>query len=132
MSLARPALAAILAGLIALPVHSQAAPTPAQTAAICQHRTGCTIGKSLDAGRPLTVVQASVSGCTEDWLLEKDLPPRALLKRCKDGGSVTVGANQLTHKHSGTSEVAWERTVTYSLSPWRAMRTGRVRRPRNT
>lgn len=121
MSHARPALAAFLAGLISLPVTSHAAPTPAQTAAICQHRAGCTVGKSLDAGKPLTVVQASVAGCTEDWLLEKDLPPRALLKRCKDGGAVTVGPNRLTHKHSGTSDVSWERTVTYSLSPWRAV-----------
>ena len=121
MSSARPALAALLAGLIALPSGSYAAPTPAQTAAICQHRTGCTIGKNLDAGKPLTVVQASVAGCTEDWLLEKDLPPRALLKRCKDGGTVTAGPNRLTHKQSGTSDVAWERTVTYSLSPWRAV-----------
>ena len=121
MSHARPALAALLAGLIALPVGSHAAPTQAQTAAICQHRAGCTVGKSLDAGKPLTVVQVSVSGCTEDWLLEKDLPPRALLKRCKDGGAVTVGPNRLTHKHSGISDVSWERTVTYSLSPWRAI-----------
>ena len=121
MSLVRPALAAVLAGFIALPAASYAAPTPAQTAAICQHRAGCTIGKSLDAGKPLTVVQASVAGCTEDWLIEKDLPPRALLKRCKDGGAVTVSPNRLTHKQSGTSDVAWERTVTYSLSPWQAL-----------
>jgi hypothetical protein len=117
----RTALAFIFIGLIALPVASYAAPTPAQTAAICQHRAGCIIGKSLDASKPLTVVQASVGGCTEDWLLEKDLPPRALLKRCKDGGTVTVGPNSLMHKQSGTSDVAWERTVTYSLSPWQAL-----------
>lgn len=109
------------AALLALPVLSHAAPTAAQTAAICQHRAGCAIGKSFDAGKPLTVVQASVGGCTEDWLLEGAAPPRALLKRCKDGGTVTVGPNRLTHKQSGTSEVSWERTVTYSLSPWQAV-----------
>ena len=121
MSLARTAFAGLLAGLIALPTASDAAPTAAQTAAICQSRAGCIITKSLDAGKPLTVVQASVAGCTEDWLLDGNLTPRALLKRCKDGGTVTVGPNRLTHKHSGTSDVAWERTVTYSLSPWRAI-----------
>ena len=121
MSLARPALAALLAGLIAFPTASEAAPTAAQTAAICQSRAGCTIAKSLEAGKPLTVVQASVAGCTEDWLIEGNSTPRALLKRCKDGGTVTVGPNRLTHKHSGTSDVSWERTVTYSLSPWRAV-----------
>ena len=120
MSLARLGLTVALAGLVALPNDTSAAPTAAQIAAICQHRAGCTIGKSFDAGKPLTVVQASVAGCTEDWLIDGSAAPRALLKRCKDGGTVTVGPNRLTHWHSGTSDVSWERTVTYSLSPWRA------------
>lgn len=115
------AAAALCAALLAIPAPSNAAPTPAQTAAICQKRTGCVIGKSLDAGKPLTVVQAGVSGCTEDWLIDGSASPRLLLKRCKNGGTVTVGPNRLTHSQSGTTEVAWERSVTYSLSPWRAV-----------
>jgi hypothetical protein len=115
------AVAALFVGLIALPGSSSAVPTAAQTAAICQHRAGCTIGKSLDGGKPLAVVQASVAGCTEDWLIEGSSPPRALLKRCKDGGTVTAGPNRLTHKQTGTSDVSWERSVTYSLSPWKAL-----------
>ena len=121
MSLSRLGLTVALAGLIVLPTASDAAPTAAQTAAICQSRAGCTIGKSLDAGKPLSVVQVSVAGCTEDWLIEGNSTPRALLKRCKDGGTVTVGPNRLTHRHAGASDVTWERTVTYSLSPWRAL-----------
>jgi hypothetical protein len=115
------AAAAFCAALLALPAMSGAAPTPAQTAAICQHRSGCVIGKSFDAGKPLTVVQASVAGCTEDWLIEASASPRLLLKRCKNGGTVTVGPNRLIHSQSGTTDVAWERSVTYSLSPWRAV-----------
>ncbi len=121
MSLARLGLTAALAGLIALPTAADAAPTAAQTAVICQARAGCSIAKTLDAGKPLSVVQASVAGCTEDWLIEGNSPPRALLKRCKDGGTITVGPNRLMHRHAGGSDVAWERTVTYSLSPWRAL-----------
>ena len=109
------------AALLAFPVLSHGAPTAAQTAAICQHRAGCVVGKSFDGGKPRTVVQAAVAGCTEDWLIDGTAPPLALLRRCKDGGTVTVGPNRLIHKQSGKSDVGWERIVTYSLSPWRAV-----------
>lgn len=121
MSAARLAFADLLPGLIVLPLAAHAAPTAVQTAAICQHRAGCTIAKSADAGKSLSVVRVTVGGCSEYWLLEASAPPRQLLKHCKGGGTVTIGQNRLTQRQSGVSDVVWDRVVTYSLSPWRAL-----------
>ena len=119
MSVTGLAFPGLLLGLLAFPLAAQAATTIKQTAAICQGRAGCALGKTADAGKSLTVVQANIAGCSEYWLVEGTQPARQLLKLCKGDGSVIVGANLLTHKQSGTSDIVWERTVAYSLSPWR-------------
>ena len=118
MRTARLALASLL---FVLPLAAEAAPTAAQTAAICQHRSGCAIARTSETGKSQAVVQANVGGCSEYWLLEASAAPRQVLKHCKGGGTVTIGKGQLTHRQSGVSDVAWERTVTYALSPWRAV-----------
>ena len=116
MSLRDLALPGLLLGLLAFPLASEAAPTGRQTAPICQGRSGCTLGKSSDAGKSLTVVQATVAGCSEYWLVEGSQPARQLLKLCKGDGTVTVGSNRLTHRQSGTSDIVWERTVVGAAS----------------
>ena len=68
-------------------------------------------------------------GGREFWLLEGAVPPRRVLKLCNDGYGaagvgediVTVGANRLVHTQVGGSAWRWERKLTFTLSPWRAV-----------
>ena len=105
-------------------------------------------GRSASAA-PLTVVEASLGledkpdepkeGChtngntldggREYWLIDGSAPPRQLLKLCNDGygassvgeDEVTVGPNRLVHWQTGGSAWRWVSTITYTLSPWRAV-----------
>ncbi|MBS0548236.1 MAG: hypothetical protein JSR24_10825 [Proteobacteria bacterium] len=100
---------------------ADAAPSASQIAAVCQKRPHCSIVRTTAAGSGLDVLQAIVGGCSEYWLSQPNTAARQVLKNCKGGGTVTVSQNRLTHRQAGTGEIAWERTVAYSLSPWRAV-----------
>ncbi|HVH73875.1 MAG TPA: hypothetical protein VM755_03070 [Stellaceae bacterium] len=68
-------------------------------------------------------------GGREYWLLEDAAPPKQVLKLCNDGygaagvgdDMVTVTANRLVHTQVGGSAWRWESTLTFTLSPWRAI-----------
>ena len=105
-------------------------------------------GKS-PAGDPLAVVEVHLglkdkpddapdSGCqngdkydggAEYWLLAGSAAPKRILKLCNDGygaagvgeDDVTVGPNQFVHRQIGGSSDRWDSTVTFSLSPFRAL-----------
>lgn len=68
-------------------------------------------------------------GGVEYWLIEGATAPRRVLKLCNDGygaagvgdDKVEIGPNRLTHDQMGGSAWRWSNTITYSLSPWRAL-----------
>ena len=78
--------------------------------------SGCQNGDKYDGG-------------VEYWLLDGSAPPKRILKLCNDGygaagvgeDDVTVGANQFVHRQMGGSSDRWDSTVTFSLSPFRAL-----------
>ena len=107
--------------LIALPFAAQAAPTTAQTEAMCQGRKTCKVEKTYDAGKSpagatLEVVEVRLGladkpqdqedGCRTDsgdknggveyWLLDGTAAPRRVLKLCNDGyGASGVGEDEV-------------------------------------
>jgi hypothetical protein len=119
-----------------------------QTRASCQIGSTFDGGKSA-TGSALTVVavhlglkdkpdDAPDDGCRADagfdggveyWLLDGTAPAKQLLKLCNDGygaagvgeDDVTVGPNRLVHTQLGGSSWRWQGTVTFTLSPWRAV-----------
>ena len=76
------------------------------------------------AGPVARSTEGSNIGCSRE-------PPhrKQLLKLCNDGygassvgeDAVTVGTNHLIHRQTGGSSSRWDSTVTFTLSPWRAV-----------
>jgi hypothetical protein len=85
--------------------------------------------KPVDAPDDGCQAGAGFDGGVEYWLLEGTAPAKQLLKLCNDGygaagvgeDDVTVGANRLVYTQLGGSSWRWQSTVTFSLSPWRAV-----------